>query len=372
MSLIEHIDAALQKYYNSFEHLKPINSYVNDDDIGKFSLFCSENGLDDSDLESEIEYGAEDCLLIDFDLDDNGNHLFPFNKPFTDKEQQNKEIFRIIKNMFIDASTPSTQPPKSNFLFSDEQFVYTQNRPQNTDDRDDVVLLLFGYVRRMESQFALDDYVGGIPSVLIHIMTFFYGKKYLIHGSPPKDDEYDYAMEILSPIHRIGILHRKSRIVSLSSQRSRNNIIYGSHMIQINDYAITPETEGKVIDKALALAKAITPSYIVFRCRKDAKQKGTHLQYNVSFGAGCDGDKFPYYKFTKPVVQGAVDEIFGAFGKVEIMEIYANKTMCNGAMGSYGVSIFIFIENAHKLFRSYEVYEAATAIEELIQERIHA
>ena len=59
--------------------------------------------------------GAEECWLIEFDIDDEGNHRFPFRKALSDKKAQNEEIFRIIKNIFIDLKFPQTKPAKVRF-----------------------------------------------------------------------------------------------------------------------------------------------------------------------------------------------------------------------------------------------------------------
>ncbi len=79
------------------------------------------------------------------------------------------------------------------------------------------------------------------------------------------------------------IIHKKSKIINLANKRSQQNIICGSNIIQINDTQITYETDMKLMEKLLNHANKITPSYIVFRCKKDNKRKGTHMQFDVSY-----------------------------------------------------------------------------------------
>ena len=145
----------------------------------------------------------------------------------------------------------------------------------------------------------------------------FYGKKYIIHAPAPNPDtEYDYAMEILSPIDEIGIRLSKNKIVMLSRESSQNNIIYGSKIIQINDIYVTGKMDQNTINQLVDHAKTVTPSYIVFRSQKSDHQKGTHLQFDVSFDIDADEDKdkddidfkFPYYKFKKDAVQSIFDD----------------------------------------------------------------
>ena len=134
MSLVSQIDAALEAYYDSFQHLATINNYKNQN-IGKFASYCQENGtcyffalilflfsnifvshffnntgIDDEYIKYELENGVQDCFLIEFDVDEDGNNRFPLNKPICDETEQNKEIYRIIRNMYIDAISPITRP----------------------------------------------------------------------------------------------------------------------------------------------------------------------------------------------------------------------------------------------------------------------
>ena len=68
-------------------------------------------GIADHDIETELESGPQDCCLIEFDYSNKTNlNLFPLNKPIFNQTEQNEEIFRIIKNMFIDAQSPQHQP----------------------------------------------------------------------------------------------------------------------------------------------------------------------------------------------------------------------------------------------------------------------
>lgn len=79
-------------------------------------------GLEDDDIEIELEAGAQDCCLIEFDYSyETDMNLFPLNKPISDQTQQNQEIFRIIKNMYVDAQAPQHRPSQvlyPYFIFS--------------------------------------------------------------------------------------------------------------------------------------------------------------------------------------------------------------------------------------------------------------
>lgn len=224
---------------------------------------------------------------------------------------------------------------QSSYLFSGQQFVYDQPL-KGAKPKDDVTLLLSGYIRHREKALHLDEYIGGVPGVIVKIMCFFVGKKYFIHSAAPKEDEYDYAMELLSPIKTIGFSHKKSRIIGFFTNRARNNIILGSRIVQINDVPVTTKASIAKVDGLLNAAKQHTPSFIVFRCKKELKNKGTHLQFDVSFGDGSDrklADKrFPYYRFTKDTVQEVMEKVFGD-SPVEIMEVYARTHCAHGRWG---------------------------------------
>ena len=205
-------------------------------------------------------------------------------------------------------------------------------------------------------------------------MIFFYGKKYIIHGPKPKETEYDYAMEILSPIYKHGMKTIQSKIVSLKTESSQKNLIYGSNIIQINDIYITNKMEHKLIKELLNNARRITPSYIVFRCQKDDQRKGTHLQFDVSFdekhSENTVNSKFPYYKFKKNIIHQVFERVFGDDGEIDIMEIYANKQTTFATWGGCGVSILIFINNNKKLYQNYQIFEKVELIQSGLREYI--
>ena len=218
----------------------------------------------------------------------------------------------------------------------------------------------------------MDDYVGGIPSVVAQITTFFFGKKYLIHGAAPREDECDYAMELLSPLKMIGISHQNAKIVALHSAQSRQNIVFGSRIIQINDTPVTRHMDNQHIGALLSAAKSITPSSIVCRCAQDGKQKGTHLKFDVTLADGHKGQKFPFYNFTKTALQRVFDVVFAEDGRVELMEVYAATKCGNGEWAHRGVSVLIFIENALKRYRNYELFERIGAIQTALREQVCA
>ena len=53
------IDAGLNLYYRALGHY----NFKNDDDEGKFVEFCEENGLDDEEVEDELDQDADRFIL---------------------------------------------------------------------------------------------------------------------------------------------------------------------------------------------------------------------------------------------------------------------------------------------------------------------
>eukprot|EP01083_Nonionella_stella_P079973 219527_1 len=84
--IIDMIDRWLAAYYKANGR----NDYV-EDGVGKFCLFCADEGFGDDDMETELdEEHPEDCLLTTFDED------FPMKTPITDPDERNVFIFGIL------------------------------------------------------------------------------------------------------------------------------------------------------------------------------------------------------------------------------------------------------------------------------------
>eukprot|EP01084_Bolivina_argentea_P051323 94409_1 len=95
-SLIDKIDNALSDYYQQLNR----NDYINSDGTGKFKTYVEDNQFEDEDIKEELEVATgSDCTLTDFDVDNNGNNIFPLNPEIENKEDKIEEIFRILKCM---------------------------------------------------------------------------------------------------------------------------------------------------------------------------------------------------------------------------------------------------------------------------------
>eukprot|EP01083_Nonionella_stella_P219663 786627_1 len=70
--MVDKIDAGLKSYYESIGV-----SYINKDGFGRFKSFCLDNGFEDEDVVEEMQAGATECMLVDFDEDSNGVNRFP-------------------------------------------------------------------------------------------------------------------------------------------------------------------------------------------------------------------------------------------------------------------------------------------------------
>lgn len=235
---------------------------------------------------------------------------------------------------------------------SEEVLIYVTecDKKQISSNNNHIAFLVYGFIREQEITFKLQF----IPHGLINTILFFYGKVYYIYGSEPSEDEYDYAIQLLSPIKMLGINANMNRIILLTTDWSKKNIIYGSYIIQINNEFIKdkPDIDNQTIGKLINNAKQYTPSHIIFRCKKDSNKEGTHLQFDVTYKASIDKSrKFPYYKFKRNQVLSIFEKVF-VEQQLDIIEIYAEKSCKNGC---YGVSILLFIDNDEMKFEEIEL-----------------
>ena len=90
----ERIDTALNLYYRALGHF----DYYNEDGIGKFMEFCEENGLDEDDIEDELEEEPTQCVYVD--LDEDG---FPFieKEQSADDDAKQAIIYTIIRGAYL-------------------------------------------------------------------------------------------------------------------------------------------------------------------------------------------------------------------------------------------------------------------------------
>eukprot|EP01084_Bolivina_argentea_P150829 263350_1 len=84
INIIQQIDECLSRYYESFKR----KDYVKNG-VGKFQLYCDENGFSNADIDEELN-NARDCTLVD--MDDN----FPLQIGTLDGDKKNEAIFNII------------------------------------------------------------------------------------------------------------------------------------------------------------------------------------------------------------------------------------------------------------------------------------
>eukprot|EP01084_Bolivina_argentea_P293717 505222_1 len=82
------MDCALNEYYCMLQR----NDYYSNG-IGKFSVFCHENGIDATDIEDELKENASNCLLTDFDAQ------FPFHESvkINNENERLKKILEVLK-----------------------------------------------------------------------------------------------------------------------------------------------------------------------------------------------------------------------------------------------------------------------------------
>ena len=86
--LCKRIDAVLALYYESCGR----GDYFNDDEDGKFELFCEYESLDDDDILNVLTRDADNDVLADFGDD------FPFIKAHSDQSDEQEARKQILKH----------------------------------------------------------------------------------------------------------------------------------------------------------------------------------------------------------------------------------------------------------------------------------
>ena len=219
--------------------------------------------------------------------------------------------------------------------------------------------MVFGYIRIF----------GYIPIDIIELIKFFYGKKYYIFGPSPLNDEFDFAVEILTPISMLGITHNHNTICSCTSDFAKKNIIVGSTIIQMNDQFIDEnvhKNDWRIMSKIFKEIKQKTPSCIIFRHKKSAIDKGLHFQIDVRFKSDLSSTKnkerFPYYKFTKTQIKEILDKAFDDNDLVQVYQIYGYKK-------GGGVAILFFVHDQDRKLGYFkdELIKKEKAIESIFK-----
>eukprot|EP01083_Nonionella_stella_P128780 390300_1 len=113
---VDGIDEAKQKYYLKMGR-NDYRDYNDHRSKGKFSKFFQENEFESDDMEDELGEDTEpqDCSYTDFD--DN----FPVHSSITNVEEKQKEIFRILQNVYKYGKTTTAKTkfqPTDNFMKS--------------------------------------------------------------------------------------------------------------------------------------------------------------------------------------------------------------------------------------------------------------
>ena len=133
--VIKEMDKLLEKYYSSFGREKEFKTKNPEDgkEIGKFLYYCQDNEMDDKGLDDEfyVEDGKEqnpsDCLLVEFDKDeDTDKNNFPLHQQLQEKAQIEREIFNILKYIYEKRKLPPKQRSK---------LTINLNIPQNVADK---------------------------------------------------------------------------------------------------------------------------------------------------------------------------------------------------------------------------------------------
>eukprot|EP01084_Bolivina_argentea_P285951 490458_1 len=96
-SVFKQMDATLNCYYIALQR----NDYYSNE-VGKFTRFCFINGIEANDIETELKYDIDDCLLVDFDKN------FPFPESFKSEHDKLTRILEILKYCYKYQTFPLT------------------------------------------------------------------------------------------------------------------------------------------------------------------------------------------------------------------------------------------------------------------------
>eukprot|EP01084_Bolivina_argentea_P145458 254951_1 len=105
MSIIDKIDRLLEAYYKFHKR----NDYKNADGIGKFKQFCDDNGFEENDIADEMQAPPDDCMLVDFDKDENENNIFPLYDTYNNEKEKQSAILEVINYMNTNNKIPKLE-----------------------------------------------------------------------------------------------------------------------------------------------------------------------------------------------------------------------------------------------------------------------
>lgn len=89
-TIISKMDKLLSLYYKSMG----INDYLNNNNKGKFFLWCDIEEYQDDAITDDLAEGYENCEALEFD--DN----FPVNPSITNIDDKRKAIFEILQKYY--------------------------------------------------------------------------------------------------------------------------------------------------------------------------------------------------------------------------------------------------------------------------------
>eukprot|EP01084_Bolivina_argentea_P104299 186766_1 len=130
------IDKALALYYK----LMGRNDYMSNG-IGKFHIWCDENGFEGDDIRDELNASFDECTLIDFTSIDN----FPFdptnlNDGDITKNDKMKTILDILKQCFMHGKVSQNNEiddePQQQTTSNTNNSINTQNEIKNEHEHE--------------------------------------------------------------------------------------------------------------------------------------------------------------------------------------------------------------------------------------------
>ena len=107
---VSNLNKGLKIYYE--------NLGVEYNDI--FVNWYNDNEFDENDIKQEFEGKSNDATVIEFDIDNNENNLFPLKYQTNDEHDRNELIFEIMKYCYyngIPPNNPSNKKVKIHFIY---------------------------------------------------------------------------------------------------------------------------------------------------------------------------------------------------------------------------------------------------------------
>eukprot|EP01084_Bolivina_argentea_P193273 331619_1 len=117
---VKQIDQALGRYYARYNQ-----HYFDDQSKGLFQAWVEDNGFDTDAIVEELNVGADDCTLVEFD-----DKTFPFGS--NQLENKNQAIYDIIKRCYEDPDAYMISPRYDPFTITKQHFIIaTDEKEEN-------------------------------------------------------------------------------------------------------------------------------------------------------------------------------------------------------------------------------------------------